>query len=373
MRYIVFLITAIFFFSCRSPNSSEKESTRYGANLSAIQVEGMTAANLSEIDSLATIQLIPLETNEKCLVSSISKILVNENFLYVLDENFNQVLLFKNNGEFVRKVGAIGRGPGEYLSVEDMAFNADTTSIFLVSNNSMKITEYGLDGTLKKDIFIDMCASKLAVDSLNNFYLFVNKNRSEKSQNYDLIKLRYDGSLVDRYFVFTDPDDHMISYAGFVTSGRDRDILFNNSFSDTVYTISEGHVTPKYVFASGNEGHFTTNKAFTEDLQQRNYLEIPFFELQDGFLFLFASDSRVRPIVSNYTKPDNHRVLPFPINRLVGYDKTDHIYAYVFPVWFNQDKDAPYMRRALEQFPVFGSVLEHSKFDDNPVIIKFSL
>ncbi len=374
MRYFVFLLAAaiIIFSKCCSSINDQRDDIQYIANPSAVLIEGIKKSNPPKIDSFATIELIPLETNEKSLLASVSKILVNEKLLYVLDEKLNQVLIFEGSGKFVGQVGAIGSGPDEYLSVEDIAFNSDTTSIFLLSNNSMKITEYGLDGTLKQDIYIGMYASKLAVDSLNNFYLFVNKNISEKSQNYDLIKLKYDGSLIDRYFAFSNPKDPSISYAGFVALGKDKDILFNNSFSDTVYAIQEGYVTPKYVFVLENEGSFSTNTEFTNDIERRSYLELPFLELQNGFLFLFASDNRVRPIVSDYTGQTPNRVLSFPMNSIVGYDKMDNVYSYVSPAWLDNDKDTPYVRRALEKFPILASVLEHSDVEDNPIIIKFS-
>ena len=67
--------------------------------------------NLSEYAS--DVRYIPLETSESSLIAEIQQIVYEDKKMVISDNNYN-CYLFDNNGTLQRRVGSIGRGPGEY-------------------------------------------------------------------------------------------------------------------------------------------------------------------------------------------------------------------------------------------------------------------
>jgi uncharacterized secreted protein with C-terminal beta-propeller domain len=56
----------------------------------------------------------------------ISKVENNGDRIYVLDKRGNSIFIFDNDGKYVGKISNLGRGPGEYLYIQDFqVFDGD--------------------------------------------------------------------------------------------------------------------------------------------------------------------------------------------------------------------------------------------------------
>lgn len=101
---------------------------------------------LSEIvDSL---QYIKLETTDESLIGNIDKLFATKERLILLDrDNAESIYLFNLQGEFINKISRMGRGPNEYLSIEDIAVDEDAEQIILWDSQAGKLLIYGFDGT----------------------------------------------------------------------------------------------------------------------------------------------------------------------------------------------------------------------------------
>jgi hypothetical protein len=69
---------------------------------------------LSEIAN--QIEYVSLEAKEESYIGEISQICFSDNKILVYDEKLNNLLLFSRSGEFIAKIGKIGKGPGEYTT-----------------------------------------------------------------------------------------------------------------------------------------------------------------------------------------------------------------------------------------------------------------
>ena len=66
--------------------------------------------------------LIPLEGNENSIIGEVSKISERYNKIFVLDSKQNKLLIFSKNGKFQTEIFKEGRGPNEYLTLDDFIF-----------------------------------------------------------------------------------------------------------------------------------------------------------------------------------------------------------------------------------------------------------
>lgn len=97
--------------------------------------------------TLSKFEIVPLETNDDCLIGEID-VIKKRNGRYYIQSARKTLLVFEEGGKFVMQVGRIGGGPGEYEILSDI--EVDDHCIYLLSFN--KLLVYGLDGSYQKTI-----------------------------------------------------------------------------------------------------------------------------------------------------------------------------------------------------------------------------
>jgi hypothetical protein len=94
--------------------------------------------NLSEIGGLIT--YIPLETSQNTLVGRVSKTIVTDSLIFISTIPY-KLMAFDYSGRFVRNYGNVGRGPGEFIQINDFAVSPYRSSVYVLSNGG-RILEY---------------------------------------------------------------------------------------------------------------------------------------------------------------------------------------------------------------------------------------
>lgn len=104
--------------------------------------------NLMLSDLVQSVEYIPLETNENCLVGAISFFSVTDNYIAVYCHKTTQVYLFTYQGRFVAKIGREGEGPGEYLkySMQNIFLDEKNNQIFIHASYPSRLMYYNLKG-----------------------------------------------------------------------------------------------------------------------------------------------------------------------------------------------------------------------------------
>lgn len=104
----VFLVLQVI-SSC-SPSPSQTEEIWTVDIRTALQKE--TPVSIKE--DVAGIEYIPLETNDFCLVSNITALVMNDEFIFLQNGKTQQIFQYTRQGKFIREVGKVGEGPGEF-------------------------------------------------------------------------------------------------------------------------------------------------------------------------------------------------------------------------------------------------------------------
>ena len=77
-----------------------------------------------------SISFIKLETTSKCIIGEIKKVIPYKNKVYIHDSKTKSILCFNPKGEFLKKIKAIGKGPGEYLKISEFFISNDKIHIY---------------------------------------------------------------------------------------------------------------------------------------------------------------------------------------------------------------------------------------------------
>lgn len=184
----------ILFSICLIFNSCSKQKT-----------PGSTPPEISEIiqnansfdDIFKKTGTVTLKPDTAHLIGGVSCMIRLSNGNIVVADNLgNQLLLFDNKGSFIKQIGRMGKGPGEYLQMSDILHDKND-NILLFSNNLQRVIEYKSDGSYINSITLGF-GRKIAL-AKNNLYLY-NVNPYPEGASLNLVT-KYD--LNGKYFCNT--------------------------------------------------------------------------------------------------------------------------------------------------------------------------
>ena len=137
-------------------------------------------ADLAEVAEVAA--LVPLEEGEGSVLTYPSKMLLLPDGTMVVKDSGGKVLAFSPEGRFVCRVGAKGRGPGEFTSVQDICYDDRNRTVCILDRG--KILRYhAADGSFAGEVEIPRHNyDEFAPDGQGGFYLFA---AAPDSDSYD--------------------------------------------------------------------------------------------------------------------------------------------------------------------------------------------
>ena len=131
--FVVFLVIV----SCSSFRESPKSDGIF------IDLNKTVSQSVNNI--FKRVELIPLETNDKSTLAEIKKVVFHNGHYYILNFQKNAIVIFDEKGKFSRKFERIGKGPGEYLGIDDFEINPYTGNLELMQVDGRLMT-YSISG-----------------------------------------------------------------------------------------------------------------------------------------------------------------------------------------------------------------------------------
>lgn len=134
----IYLAAALFLLMMTGVMTSCSNDGRDYSNSEVILIEkdSLKTINSWEFSEVYNnVEIIPLQTSSESLFAKVSQAIVDDSYIYVL-ARFSarsmeaKVMQFKKDGSFVRQIGTIGEGPGEYLSIDQIVLVNDTLFAF---------------------------------------------------------------------------------------------------------------------------------------------------------------------------------------------------------------------------------------------------
>ena len=143
-RTIIIITSIACFFSCTFKSKLTTDNLVNG--LYEVDLENIpkdTDDTLFYSSVYKGIKTILLETNETCLIGGINKMHIHDDLIIILDRRYARSLyVFDKNGRFIRKIGSVGNGPGEYVEVTDFTIDKENNTIYLFDTMMGRINKY---------------------------------------------------------------------------------------------------------------------------------------------------------------------------------------------------------------------------------------
>ncbi len=197
-----------------------------------------------------SVDIIPLETTEECLLSEINKIEFYKNRIYISDRANAKIFVFTPEGKYLKSIGRQGMGPNEYSFLGDFTFIGD--SIAIQDRSQRKYILYNLYDDLCREVFYD--AFHVEIVSFDNIAYFIANNWPTDYGDFNFYKYDFNSGKTLSYGMPF--DNSKIDKSGY---GLKRHVsqCFDEStlifpLNDTIYTLKKDSVYPSYVV------HFTS-------------------------------------------------------------------------------------------------------------------
>lgn len=144
---------------------------------------------------------IPLETTKESLIGSIKKAVRAENNYYILDSEVDKVLCFNESGKFLYKLGEVGKGPGEYLSVDDLQVFENI--IYVLARDSKKVMLFSIKGEFLNEIKLNDYYSNFIIMDAEFAFFYRNFNRNKHNTNLTCYSLEK-GKVISNFHKIKD-------------------------------------------------------------------------------------------------------------------------------------------------------------------------
>lgn len=344
-------------------------------------------------------QLIPLETNENCLINSIADIRIENNIIYILDRQAfsGRVLMFSMTGQYLSKVDKNGNGPDEYTRFTCYDIDQQQKTIAVLDRSKKKLNFYDFQGNFKNELLLNFNYSGLTL-SKNQIFLYKDPlaRLSEGSVNdYVVHILDRSGNsqvklLKSSETRFLDVPVVKVGSGNFYEYGNEVRLL--PSLSDTIYSIKDQTVKPFFIIeskkynlsdddlnmitndlrnrGSGRPPLISTIEKFTNFDNYAENNELIFFRFSLGkkaFFFTFYDKISGKTICSSWLRDDLTNINPTVITM-----NGNNVIAYISPSRFSaikKDMIADKTKLTAENKQILLGVSEI----DNPVIVILTL
>ena len=244
---MLLLFVGIMAVSCRE----QKKSASTGSDVKEVTFKEAPKDFLIA-STFKNIHMIQLEAKEECLISDIKRVVDAEGKIYVLTKN-NEIFCFdRATGKYIRTIGRLGEGPGEYVSAMDICYDEKEKCICVVDYYKSAIHNYSLDGRFLGDRKFDSDTAEgvgkaVYVDCAPDGNMLVSLRMSAEKAYRDHVYMmvRPDGTStgVD---VFSPVKSEIgnIEVSRHPIAKSEDGLRFFKFMNDTIFTLSGDEVVP---------------------------------------------------------------------------------------------------------------------------------
>ena len=241
---IILLLIILLLVQC---SHDKNQNNKISYQLLNLPKDGEDTLNVSFFAD--TIVYIPLETTIESSISFLKKVWLNDSVILV-ECMRNGLLMFRRDGEFLRKIGENGRGPGEYLNI--LHFDVICDTIYISSSGKKSLIRYTFDGVFCDEIKFNYPIVYFTSTPNNKLVCYLKEEGKVLVYNKNLyspdtIIVVY-GVTTDRYY-YTHNDPYFKPFFQKTKSS----LLFNSYLSDTIWKITDEKKEPAFILNSIND------------------------------------------------------------------------------------------------------------------------
>lgn len=193
-------------------------------------------------------KVIPLETVGDALIGEIDKLEMDDSHIVILDKRMRAVWLFGTDGKYIRRIGRLGNGPKEYVSLDDMCFDKENGTVWIWDRIKQVMLEYDLAGDFLKEVATGFSSNVFAKTN-EGFWLYYSYLKNPDNNSLILVNEEMD-HLVKGFFATKETFPVSLS-SGFTSwAGKE---YFYFPLSNVLYSLDGTEARPYIEFDFGEQ------------------------------------------------------------------------------------------------------------------------
>lgn len=392
MRFLRCIFVLSMIFLCTNCKENIKE-TPFSGEI----VEVTNPISISVEDFIINVDTIRLETTDESILDGILKMHLMDGRIYILNDKYEEVYLFSNEGKFIKKIQNKGDGPQEYIKINSFEVDKKNKKIILADSFSRRIFIYDELGELEDVIQLDFQPSIVSSDGKDGFISFYSGRKgmysSPEMEKTNIHFMDKNGKINSYAKENETPQTIDISSTFPITHVGNGEVLYQPILSDTIFEVKNKQVTPMYLLRNKSDYKFFSMKdkqsliykavgENSKTLKEKGELGYIFswgsvLNLTDYCLFMLSDwddliyvwyDKNSKKSIT--VKADKMKGNPMLINLFTSNTKTaDGNSIYISPNFFSLEENF------ISKLPegIVKTYLSNTSFDDNPMIISYSI
>jgi hypothetical protein len=258
-NWVKHLAITILVFGCSEPEIEIDNIIKIDLDNKSVYSEDLGSVFLS-------IKLIPLQLSDESLISKVSKIIPYRKQYIIFDEDQKAVFFFKDNGNYIRKIDRVGKGPGEYQVLYDVVINEYTNNIELLSPDG-NIFIYEMNGEWIKSISIPEVMSVHKFEILNEDIIVLYTGSSHEREKLFYYS-RNQNKIIKRFYSYP-LEYHNSPFVGGQSPffKTDEALYFFEKFSNNGYELKSSTMHLRYSWDFGKHNFQIENIPLDEPIE----------------------------------------------------------------------------------------------------------
>ena len=265
LKIVFFIIVLFKCFGCNQakikPEKIDEISKLIQFKVELPDIKSLNPLLLSEFTD--SIEYVQLETLPQCVLPpNINAYLTNDFIFTITRSNIYQ---FDTNGKFIRQIGRVGRGPGEFL-LGRVGFDDMKRRILILSSNSISPLIFDFNGKFLgniNDSILASCFGTIELFGVGNGYFVhtvqpIDINHQWGCKPFEIITFDYlnnklTQTLTNRMVCKVENSMHYQTFRPSLQSLSKRDSLFyyKSFYNDTLYCFNNNNIQPYAVVDFG--------------------------------------------------------------------------------------------------------------------------
>lgn len=244
----VLLLLAVLCASCGKRAAQPVEATVIAVGPDAISDTLLFSSLFSDYT------LLPLETVSEAMIGEVSGLLRYGSGYLVRDDQTQVVYAYDAHGRYLNQIGRRGKGPKEYIKMDDMAIDPSDSSIVLLSTLPQKLMWYTFDGVFLRESPLSVYAESMAVIG-DSIILYANSH-SGNEDRFQLYVTDRTGKILSRSLPYDSvksyPISMTINHSHPFTKTPRGSLLFSMPLDERIFALVGDSIREKYRFDFGS-------------------------------------------------------------------------------------------------------------------------
>jgi hypothetical protein len=318
-----------------------------------------------------------LQYDKQNLVGRIINYRITKNYIFLVDQQ-QKFFIYKKNGDLVTVIHNRGKGPSEYIDIEDFTIDSNEEYIYILDPGNSKVLKYNIYGTFMNGYSIPYTHAAHISNHFNgNYCIYQSARFSEKSFNVFITDSNF-----NTINSIKDPGGQLIKNIPYLLDvlwyNYNEYIHYKEVLVDTVFRIKKNFKSePHILFNLGKykmpDKYYTETKYYQMGahkfyqigslLESKEYIFISIFFNNKKRYFLYQKNNRLLLNLNTDALVENSRNLD--INFWPAYiDEDDRMYRFI---------EAGELHKKLKSTSKVNEIKHILEFNDNPVLISSKL